>query len=134
MKEPLALGAGGFFANAPLLLTGFMALTMLADGQSRFNSTQCSLELLGGAVPSLANTTRRAVHDARLHSIGVRSCPHPWESGIAPRPRRLSDGTVALAKAGAFILRYSFVFFLLFFGALKWTAGEANGIQADGES
>jgi uncharacterized membrane protein YkgB len=29
---------------------------------------------------------------------------------------------------GAFILRYSLVFFLLFFGALKWTPAEAQGI------
>jgi uncharacterized membrane protein YkgB len=34
-----------------------------------------------------------------------------------------------LRVVGAFILRYSLVFFLLFFGALKWTAGEAQGIQ-----
>ena len=39
------------------------------------------------------------------------------------------SGSVALAKVGAFILRYSLVFFLLFFGALKWTVAEANGIQ-----
>ena len=39
------------------------------------------------------------------------------------------SSSVALAKVGAFILRYSLVFFLLFFGALKWTAAEANGIQ-----
>lgn len=35
-----------------------------------------------------------------------------------------------LRSAGAFILRYSLVFFLLFFGALKWTAGEAKGIES----
>lgn len=44
-----------------------------------------------------------------------------------------SRGTTALAarlrQAGAFILRYSLVFFLLFFGLLKWTAAEAKGIQ-----
>lgn len=34
-----------------------------------------------------------------------------------------------LRSGGAFILRYSLVFFLLFFGALKWTAGEARAIQ-----
>lgn len=34
-----------------------------------------------------------------------------------------------LQTVGAFILRYSLVFFLLFFGALKWTAAEAQGIQ-----
>jgi uncharacterized membrane protein YkgB len=34
-----------------------------------------------------------------------------------------------LQVAGAFILRYSLVFFLFFFGALKWTPAEAQGIQ-----
>ena len=43
-----------------------------------------------------------------------------------------SSRTIAaprLQVAGAFILRYSLVFFLLFFGALKWTSAEAQGIQ-----
>lgn len=40
-----------------------------------------------------------------------------------------ANAAVALRRVGAFILRYSLVFFLLFFGALKWTTGEANGIQ-----
>ena len=34
-----------------------------------------------------------------------------------------------LRAVGAFVLRYSLVFFLLFFGALKWTAAEAKGIE-----
>lgn len=34
-----------------------------------------------------------------------------------------------LRGSGAFILRYSLVLFLLAFGALKWTAAEAQGIQ-----
>lgn len=34
-----------------------------------------------------------------------------------------------LLPIGEFILRYSLVFFLLFFGALKWTAEEAKGIE-----
>ena len=34
-----------------------------------------------------------------------------------------------LLLVGEFMLRYSLVFFLLFFGALKWTAEEAKGIQ-----
>jgi reactive chlorine resistance protein C len=34
-----------------------------------------------------------------------------------------------LLLIGEFMLRYSLVFFLLFFGALKWTAEEAKGIQ-----
>jgi reactive chlorine resistance protein C len=34
-----------------------------------------------------------------------------------------------LKAVGAFVLRYSLVFFLLFFGALKWTAAEATGIE-----
>lgn len=42
----------------------------------------------------------------------------------------LSSAARALRKIGAFILRYSLVFFLLLFGALKWTPAEANGIQA----
>ena len=40
-------------------------------------------------------------------------------SGLAPR----------LTRVGAFMLRYSLVFFLLFFGAAKWTAAEAKGIE-----
>jgi uncharacterized membrane protein YkgB len=35
-----------------------------------------------------------------------------------------------LLIGGEFVLRYSLVFFLLFFGALKWTAEEANGIRS----
>lgn len=45
---------------------------------------------------------------------------------------RSSRSLIAAARlrtTGAFILRYSLVFFLLFFGALKWTSGEANAIQ-----
>ncbi len=34
-----------------------------------------------------------------------------------------------LRSVGGFVLRYSLVFFLLFFGALKWTAAEATGIE-----
>jgi len=34
-----------------------------------------------------------------------------------------------LQRTGAFLLRYSLVFLLLFFGGLKWTTAEANGIQ-----
>ena len=41
-----------------------------------------------------------------------------------------SRGAIALRTIGEFILRYSLVFFLLFFGALKWTPAEANGIQS----
>jgi uncharacterized membrane protein YkgB len=40
----------------------------------------------------------------------------------AVMPRRLRS-------VGGFVLRYSLVFFLLFFGALKWTAAEAKGIE-----
>jgi len=40
----------------------------------------------------------------------------------AAMPRRLRS-------VGGFVLRYSLVFFLLFFGALKWTAAEAKGIE-----
>jgi uncharacterized membrane protein YkgB len=35
----------------------------------------------------------------------------------------------SLSGVGAFVLRYSLVFFLVFFGALKWTAAEAKGIE-----
>jgi uncharacterized membrane protein YkgB len=44
-------------------------------------------------------------------------------------PASQSTAAVRLHAVGAFLLRYSLVFFLLFFGALKWTPGEANGIQ-----
>ena len=40
------------------------------------------------------------------------------------------DAAVVLRNVGVFILRYSLVFFLLFFGALKWTPAEAKAIQA----
>lgn len=32
-------------------------------------------------------------------------------------------------NVGAYVLRYSLVFFLLFFGAMKWTADEARGVN-----
>lgn len=38
-------------------------------------------------------------------------------------------GASRLRTTGAFVLRYSLVFFLLFFGALKWTPAEAHAIQ-----
>jgi len=47
--------------------------------------------------------------------------------------RAVANGEVAsrrLLLAGEFLLRYSLVFFLLFFGALKWTAEEATGIRS----
>ena len=53
-----------------------------------------------------------------IHS-GVNASYSPARASAAPR----------LQTVGAFILRYSLVFFLLFFGALKWTAAEAQGIQ-----
>lgn len=40
-----------------------------------------------------------------------------------------SNAAVWLGRVGAFVLRYSLVFFLLFFGALKWTPAEAKAIQ-----
>lgn len=40
-----------------------------------------------------------------------------------------SNAAALLGRVGAFVLRYSLVFFLLFFGALKWTPAEANAIQ-----
>lgn len=42
--------------------------------------------------------------------------------------RSLAAGS-RLRHTGAFILRYSLVFFLLFLGALKWTSAEATAIQ-----
>ena len=42
-----------------------------------------------------------------------------WQTWAARRPLLI----------GEFVLRYSLVFFLIFFGALKWTAEEAKGIQ-----
>lgn len=44
----------------------------------------------------------------------------------AERSVRLAPGFQAI---GAFVLRYSLVFFLVFFGALKWTPAEARGIE-----
>ncbi len=56
-------------------------------------------------------------------AISVRAKAHEvsssWQTWAAGR----------LLLIGAFVLRYSLVFFLLFFGALKWTAEEAKGIQ-----
>ena len=40
-----------------------------------------------------------------------------------------SSAAALLRSIGAFVLRYSLVFFLVFFGALKWTSGEALAIQ-----
>ena len=40
-----------------------------------------------------------------------------------------SRAAPTLRALGAFVLRYSLVFFLVFFGALKWTAAEAKGIE-----
>ena len=42
---------------------------------------------------------------------------------------RQSSVSTSLRRIGAFILRYSLVFFLFFFGALKWTTAEAQSIQ-----
>lgn len=49
---------------------------------------------------------------------------------ISPAPDLAgSPAGLRLRRVGAFLLRYSLVFFLLFFGALKWTTAEAQGIQ-----
>ena len=55
------------------------------------------------------------------------SSPYPIS---ASSPSTVAAVAARLRSVGAFILRYSLVFFLLFFGALKWTAAEAKGIQA----
>ena len=49
----------------------------------------------------------------------ARVATSAWQARAAQR----------LIFVGEFLLRYSLVFFLLFFGALKWTAEEAKGIQ-----
>ena len=46
-----------------------------------------------------------------------------------PHAARSLVTAARLRRTGAFVLRYSLVFFLLFFGALKWTPAEASGIQ-----
>lgn len=48
---------------------------------------------------------------------------------VAPSAERTARLAPGLRAVGAFVLRYSLVFFLLFFGALKWTAAEAKGIE-----
>jgi uncharacterized membrane protein YkgB len=50
---------------------------------------------------------------------------------IAPAARSTWETVTArrLLLIGEFMLRYSLVFFLLFFGSLKWTAEEAKGIE-----
>jgi reactive chlorine resistance protein C len=55
-----------------------------------------------------------SVQDAASEAIGT------WETRAAQ----------SLLSIGKFVLRYSLVFFLVFFGALKWTADEAKGIQS----
>jgi reactive chlorine resistance protein C len=54
------------------------------------------------------------------------SSPYPVS---VTSPSKSATVAARLGDVGAFILRYSLVFFLLFFGALKWTAAEAKGIQ-----
>ena len=53
------------------------------------------------------------------------SSPHV---SIAPHREPRRGFAFMLSGAGAFVLRYSLVFFLVFFGVLKWTAAEAKGI------
>jgi uncharacterized membrane protein YkgB len=55
-------------------------------------------------------------------SSSIHSAPRSYSS-------RRATAAPKLQVVGAFILRYSLVFFLLFFGALKWTPAEAQGIQ-----
>lgn len=49
-----------------------------------------------------------------------------WTSTPGARSRMAA---MTLERIGVFVLRYSLVFLLLFFGALKWTAAEAQGIK-----
>jgi uncharacterized membrane protein YkgB len=51
--------------------------------------------------------------------VSTTAAPDSSTPGLAPRFR----------VVGAFVLRYSLVFFLVFFGALKWTSAEAKGIE-----
>ena len=53
----------------------------------------------------------------------------PAYSGNRVAAGDVSNVASALRTSGAFILRYSLVFFLLLFGVLKWTPAEASGIQ-----
>lgn len=53
-------------------------------------------------------------------AYAANAASHAGESALASR----------LSRAGAFVLRYSLVLFLFLFGALKWTAAEAQGIEA----
>jgi reactive chlorine resistance protein C len=56
-------------------------------------------------------------------AISVRGAAPQTNSAWQPLAAR------RLLLIGEFMLRYSLVFFLVFFGALKWTAEEAKGIQ-----
>ncbi len=51
----------------------------------------------------------------------------PYSASASTRASAVTSAR--LRYAGALVLRYSLVFFLLFFGALKWTAAEAKGIE-----
>jgi reactive chlorine resistance protein C len=48
---------------------------------------------------------------------------------VAPSADRSARVAPGMQWIGAFVLRYSLVFFLMFFGALKWTSAEAKGIE-----
>ena len=48
---------------------------------------------------------------------------------IAPDQEATRGFASRLSSVGAFVLRYSLVFFLVLFGAAKWTAAEAKGIE-----
>jgi hypothetical protein len=104
-QKPLALGAGGFFANGTISPEKASWRSRCGwSGQSRFNNTKWSLELLDGAVPFLANTARRAVHDRGFISrSSVMSTP--MEIGNRAATPTSFSGAVALAKVGSFILR-----------------------------
>src|SRR5262249_47763125 len=52
-------------------------------------------------------------------AYAANAVSHPGAPTVASR----------LSNAGAFVLRYSLVLFLFLFGALKWTAAEAQGIE-----
>jgi uncharacterized membrane protein YkgB len=65
-----------------------------------------------------------------IHTCAITHMPPSIHSASdASHSSGRANASPKLQAVGAFILRYSLVFFLLFFGALKWTAAEAQGIQ-----
>jgi uncharacterized membrane protein YkgB len=53
-----------------------------------------------------------------------------FQLSIAANQEASRDFASRLSSVGEFVLRYSLVFFLFFFGALKWTPAEAKAIES----